>query len=606
MKFPSLAAWLLVLLLPLPGAAAPLPEITTPVKIDARDEPLDQFLQDLFAMTDIPVVVSPAANGLVNGRFDGTPNKLLRDVSRAYNLVSYFDGSVLHVAPANEMLSRSYVLPADLSQQVLRSAKELQLTDARNTLRGARDEGAVAAGSRRFVQQVDELVRQHRPLGSGAGGGTNSPAWTQPLMDYRVFYLRHAWAQDVTTSFAGRQTVLPGVASILRSLVGQNTRPGLPAADRSTARRLGGQGLASRRSEPPDMPVLGEPYNGNGRGVEALVTALSPGQGGYAADTAVAAPQPAVDTGPRIEADMRLNAVIVRDLPERLPRYAELIKALDVEPQALEIEATIIDINTDRLRELGVNWRISHGFGSAMFGNGSDSDLRLSGTQDVTPAARGGTLSAVMGEAWKFVARISALQEEGAAKVVSSPQVVTLSNVEAVFDNSSTFYVRVAGRDEVDLFDVTAGTTLRVTPHVFRENDTTRIKLLVQIEDGALSMQTVDTLPVVQRSGINTQALISEGESLLIGGMVRDSSRNGEDKIPFLGDLPVIGHAFKTQSSGNSRVERLFLITPRLASSQRTVAAAERALSPAPAAAASAPEAAPAAAPASGFSRGSR
>ena len=181
------------------------------------------------------------------------------------------------------------------------------------------------------------------------------------------------------------------------------------------------------------------------------------------------------------------------------------------------------------------------------------------------------------GSAGQFFARIRAMQAEGSARVVSSPQVVTLSNVEAVFDNSSTFYVRVAGRDEVDLFDVTAGTTLRVTPHVFREDDTTRIKLLVQVEDGALSAQTVDTLPVVERSGINTQALISEGESLLIGGMVRDASRIGEDKIPFLGDLPIIGNAFKTRNNSSARVERLFLITPRLASPTRAAAAAEKA-----------------------------
>lgn len=594
-----------------PAAAAPLPESNLSVRIEARDQPLDLFLQDIFSSTDIPVVVSPAATGLVNGRFEGTPTRLLRDVSRAYGLISYFDGAVLHVAPASEMLSRSYVLPSPVTQQVLRTAHDLQLTDTRNTLRSSREGALVAAGSRRFVQQVDELVRQHRPA---TGAGSQSPAWTQPLMDYRIFYLRHAWAQDVTTTFAGRQTVLPGVASILRSLVGQPPRAGQVAgSERNNARRLGGQGL-SRRAETSSMPILGQGGEGLA-GVDALVTALSAGG-------VVAAPAGGADArqgewggtggpgsalGPRIEADVRLNAVIVRDLPERLPRYAELVKALDVEPQALEIEATIIDINTDRLRELGVNWRISHGLGSAMFGNGTDSDLRLDGTQDPTPRARGGTLSAVMGDAWKFVARISALQAEGAAKVVSSPQVVTLSNVEAVFDNSSTFYVRVAGRDEVDLFDVTAGTTLRVTPHVFRDGDVARIKLLVQIEDGTLSQQTVDTLPVVRRSGINTQALITEGESLLIGGMVRDSSSVGEDKVPLLGDLPLVGHAFKTRADSSARVERLFLITPRLAAGQRTAAAADRARAPLePAPAPQPPADAPSVAPPPGASRGSR
>ena len=258
-----------------------------------------------------------------------------------------------------------------------------------------------------------------------------------------------------------------------------------------------------------------------------------------------------------------------------------LIKALDVEPQAVEIEATIIDINTDRLRELGINWRYNHGLSSLMFGNGTAADNRLNGQVDPTPSAKGGVISAVIGDRYPFVARITALQSDGAAKVVSSPQVVTLSNVEAVFDNSSTYYVRVAGREDVDLFNVTAGTRLRVTPHVFKDGEEApRIKLLVQIEDGGLTGQSVDNLPIVERSGINTQALISEGESLLIGGMVRDSANAGVDKIPLLGDLPGIGGLFRSQRKGSQRIERMFLITPRLATPQAGSAALEKARQP--------------------------
>src|SRR5690606_5705990 len=93
----------------------------------------------------------------------------------------------------------------------------------------------------------------------------------------------------------------------------------------------------------------------------------------------VAQPEPASAQPPtatpepfqvRIEADQRLNAVIVRDSAERLPRYEQLIAALDVEPQSLEIEATIIDVNIDRARELGVNWRWNNDGREAAF-NGS-------------------------------------------------------------------------------------------------------------------------------------------------------------------------------------------------------------------------------------------
>ena len=247
-----------------------------------------------------------------------------------------------------------------------------------------------------------------------------------------------------------------------------------------------------------------------------------------------------------------------------------------MEPQSLEIEATIIDLNTDRLRELGINWRYTKGRGSLLFGKGDSSDLLLAPTTPagaITPIGVGGFVSAVLGGANEFIARINALELQGAAKVVSSPQVLTLSNVEAVFDNSSTFFVRVAGRDDVDLFNVSAGTTLRVTPHVFKDNNQVRIKMLVSIEDGALSSRTVDTLPVINRSAINTQALIFEGESLLVGGITRESNNDDATKVPFLGDLPVVGGLFRNTSSNKSRVERLFLIQPRLAGGRRVASA---------------------------------
>ena len=590
------AAATLLLAQAVPSPAAPLPEGLRPLKLEARDQPLEQFLQSLFSGSDIPVVAT-GVQGQVNGRFDGSPARLLRDLGRAYNLLSYYDGGVLYIAPASDTQTRSWLLTPAASAQVQRAAQALQLPDARNTLKFGDDGALLAVGARRFVQQVDELVRQVRPTTAAvAMNGWAPPREQQPLPDYRIFHLRYAWAQDVPMSFGGQQTTLPGVASILRSLVGQPQRPRLAQAADPT-RAQGSQRLRGGAARGTTTLGLVDEAAPGVRGTETLVAALS--QAGYAAPAQPEAGEPPpTDFAPRIEADPRLNAVIVRDLPERLERYAALIKSLDVEPQSLEIEATIIDINTDRLRELGINWRYNHGLSSLMFGNGTASDNRLNGQQDVTPSAKGGVISAVIGDRYPFVARIAALQSDGAAKVVSSPQVVTLSNVEAVFDNSSTYYVRVAGREEVDLFNVTAGTRLRVTPHVFKDDKDAdgvpRIKLLVQIEDGGLTGQSVDQLPIVERSGINTQALISEGESLLIGGMVRDSSSAGVDKVPVLGDIPLLGNLFRTQRKGGQRIERMFLITPRLASSKAAADVMEKARQPLPNPAAPVAAAAPA------------
>ncbi|MCZ8075356.1 MAG: type III secretion system outer membrane ring subunit SctC [Paucibacter sp.] len=571
-----------------PAQAVPWPVGERLVTLSAREQGLDAFLEDLFAQVEAPVALSAGVRGQVNGRFSQMPaQQLLREIARAYKLLVFHDGNTTHIASAREAQQRSFNLNALAAQKLLRSAEELQLVDAQNSLRRSADGAIQARGHAAFIEMVAELARALDPAQAPAKPSVGRE-------DFRVYYLRYAWAQDVNMAMAGRSLTVPGVASILRALVG--AAPSGVSHSSNTSRErpsnqagLRGQGLVAQGLQ-AGSGTLGLPPAGannaaaSGRDADALKTALAPRS---------AAAEPSAEStgpGPRIEADPRLNAIIVRDQPEKLERYAALIQALDVEPQALEIEATVIDINTDRLRELGINWRWSGGGGSELlFGRGTASDLALRGDRDVTPSGRGGFVSAVLGNRNQFVARINALQGSGAAKVVSSPQVLTLSNVEAVFDHSSTFYVRVAGREQVDLFNITAGTSLRVMPHVFVDKERTRIKLLVQVEDGSVTPNQVDQIPVVERATIQTQALIGEGESLLIGGMVRDSSSSGQDKVPVLGDLPLLGSLFRSQSEKGSRVERMFLITPRLASAGR-LAAAESALgraaepSPAPAA----------------------
>ena len=118
-----------------------------------------------------------------------------------------------------------------------------------------------------------------------------------------------------------------------------------------------------------------------------------------------------------------------------------------------------------------------------------------------------------------------------------------------------------------------------------RDREATRIKLLVNVEDGNLTSRQVDQIPVVERSTINTQALIAEGESLLIGGMTRDAVSSSVDKVPGLGDVPVVGNLFKSKTNSSSRIERMFLITPRLSGARAALSGPALAPAPAPAAA---------------------
>jgi type III secretion protein C len=535
--------------------AADIPFGQRTVTLSVREQSIGAFLGDFFGQVDIPVVISANVKGAVNGNFSGPAETEFRKILRSFGLVSYYDGAVVHIYTANEITSRTFNLPSAATSKVLRDAQELKLTDTRNSLRTTKDGALVAIGTKRFVDQIEELGRVQQ---SGSGG---------PLA-FKTFYLRYAWAHDVTLNYSGRQVVLPGVASILRSLMtapqrGQNYLSTQEQLLRPSQPKLTGQGLARIGTQ---QGTLGANDVDLRQGDPLVAAYNNYTQAGGQQQNMVNPNLTVIGDGQRIriEADQRVNAVIVRDSPDRMAQYEELITSLDLEPQSIEIEATIIDINTEKLRDYGVNWRWNNARNSILFGRGDSSDLNLRPNVDITPQGRGSFLNLVLGNASQFVARINALQQQGIARVVSSPQVMTLSNVEAVFDNNKTFYVRVEGREVVDLFNVSAGTSLRVMPHVFKDKDQVRIKLLVAIDDGTLSNAQVDRIPIVERSSINTQALIFEGESLLLGGMVRENKSNQVSKIPLLGDIPFLGNFFKNTIEIADRTERLFLISPRL------------------------------------------
>ena len=159
------------------------------------------------------------------------------------------------------------------------------------------------------------------------------------------------------------------------------------------------------------------------------------------------------------------------------------------------------------------------------------------------------------------------LADEGKSRIVSRPSILTLDNIEAVLDNSSTFYVAVEGQEDSQLFPVTSGTVVQVTPRIVREELSRRIHMSVNIQDGSGSQGGEDVgslLPQINNSSINTQAIIGEQESLLIGGFYKELEEDTSSKVPLLGDLPWVGQLFRADASSKIKQVRLFLITPKI------------------------------------------
>lgn len=552
--------------------AAPVPYKRGTVDFKPNEQPLADFLREFFDDQGLTVVISPqlrARASTISGPRAGSPQKVFRSIAASNDLISYYDGSAVYVYLAQEHTTRYATLPPSRVEDFAAAFQKLKLGDDSNTFTATSGNGLImVTGTPRFVEQVLQLA-------DAVNGQSPSNATV-----FKYYKLRYAWAADTTMTIGNRQQTVPGVATLLRELVGANAPAAMSAPQerllRPTATKLRGTGLAAT-GKPPLYPPEGDERQ------DATDIIPPPAQ-----------PQGAlVDAGPnaRIVADTFRNAIIVRDTPDRIGMYDRLVQSLDVEPQMVEIEATIIDVDKGKLKKLGVDWRYRNngGRGEVEFlGAGQKPNFvdTITGRDiygrplrndniDTLGQLAGFQLGAIIGDSARFLIRINALATDDITNIVARPQVITLNDTEAVIENSQSLYVPVAGAYDVDLFNVVAGTVLRVTPHLVYENGLRRIRTMVQIEDGGVTMNQTAlngqqvTIPLVTRKAVNTQALIDEGQSLLLGGLITDSVENHNSKIPLLGDVPVLGALFRQINKNRARTERLFLITPRLVAANR-------------------------------------
>ncbi len=518
------------------GYAAKIPWSAKPYSYVARSEDLSQVLSDFFSSQGIPAIISKNVKGKVSGRFiKYPPKKFFYELSKAFGLVWYFDGAIVYIYSQSELQSRLIRLRHTSFNELKKTLFDLGIYDKRFPVKAVPKEGLFfVAGPKKYIDLIADTAYM-----------LDQAKAKMPKEVVRVFPLKYAWATDHTFVIQNQKVTVPGVATILNNILSGQVPEGVAspkvkqlAHTAKAMKGLRGKGLISigKEEKKGEKPKKG------------------------------AAVRP-VSISPRISADARLNAVIVRDIPEKMPIYKELISILDVPSGLVQIEVTILDVSTDKLRELGLNWRLK------TYGKKYNLDVGLNTEKGFRPGLE--TIS--VGEGLNFAATISLgagkyflsklklLEEKGEAKILSRPSVLTVDNVQAVIEQTSTFYVRVAGYEQVDLFNVTAGIILKVTPHIIVEKGKRRIKLLVDIEDGEISTeQTVDRVPVVPKSSIHTQAVVNEDEILLLGGYIHESKNKVKKQVPILGSIPIIGWLFKHETEQRSRRERIFMIQPRI------------------------------------------
>ena len=285
--------------------------------------------------------------------------------------------------------------------------------------------------------------------------------------------------------------------------------------------------------------------------------------------------------------DARTNTLIVKDLARNIEEIVSLIKLLDKPIAQIMIEARIVEASLNWNRSLGVQW------GGNFTGNastGSSTGLLFPNSVGVTggptmgttpsgngnflvnmPAAAGettggGAIGFSFGSLSKNVSLdlvLSALESTGEGKIISTPRVSALDNKEAKIEQgfSIPFSTTSAGGTQIQFID--AKLSLIVTPHATPDN---KIFLKIQATKNApdTSLLGASGQPSIKKNEATTEILLADGETAVIGGILVTSKSNQVDKIPFFGDIPLLGWLFKRTTSVEQKSELLIFITPKV------------------------------------------
>ncbi|OIN48848.1 EscC/YscC/HrcC family type III secretion system outer membrane ring protein [Pseudomonas azotoformans] len=506
-------------------AAIPAEWKNTAYAYEAEHKPLRDVLEDFAQTFGTQLQIEGLLEGNVNGKIRAnTPQSMLDRLAVEHRFQWYLYNNTLFVSTLDQQESARLEVSSETIADLKQALSDIGLLDSRFGWGELPEDGVVlVSGPKRYIEQIKHFSSQRR-----------SPDEKQSVLSYP---LKFANAGDRQVDYRGEKLNVPGVASILRGLL-----------EPRSASTLTGQ-LQRPTSQPapltPNVPRLGNPLLGQILGAN--------GHTGHVDAAPALTPRAPVSGGRiRVEADVRNNAVLIYDLPERQAMYRELINQLDVARKLIEIDAIILDIERTQLREFGVNW--------------SFQNSRFRGGVNMAP----GTSSQLSIEHRdRFYADIRALEEKGLATMVSNPSVLTLENQPAVIDFNRTQYL-TRGSEYATILPVTVGTSFQVIPRVTTSRGSHQIHLAVDIEDGNFDESNPDPNHLdVRRGKVSTQAVMAEKRSLVVGGFHVTESADRQRKVPLLGDIPLLGKAlFSSSERQNNRRERLFILTPRVIGDQ--------------------------------------
>ncbi len=285
----------------------------------------------------------------------------------------------------------------------------------------------------------------------------------------------------------------------------------------------------------------------------------------------------------RIIADETNNSLIIVATAQEYEIIRPIISQLDVMPLQVLVDATIVEVTlTDNLK-YGLQWYFNHnnGGGNSMNSNKLDALSTSTLASAAATAATGGFGYSFLSKSSDIGAVLSAQASNNNVNVISSPSIMVLNNQEASIQvgeeislSTGTVGVGVSGIVSGNTLPLTqnqqrkTGVKLKIKPRV-NANGLVTMDVTQSVEDVADSVKSGEINPRISTREIDSSIVIQSGESIVLGGLIKDKNVNGEGGIPLLHEIPVLGTLFGNKNKDGNKTELVVLITPRVVKSRQ-------------------------------------
>jgi general secretion pathway protein D len=297
-------------------------------------------------------------------------------------------------------------------------------------------------------------------------------------------------------------------------------------------------------------------------------------------------------------ADVQTNALVINAQPEMMRSLMTIVDKLDIRRPQVLVEAIIVEVSADRTAELGVTWAVdgskdnnaagvtnfpSAGPGVVQLGSAIGTDGNIDPTSLIGDGITLG-VGRISDSGTSFAAILHALQGDANTNIISTPSVVTTDNEEASlnvgqevpfltgsFTSTGTGTgVGIGGNPFQTVQRQQIGTKLTITPQI-SEGNTLILEISQEVSSIASSSQGAVDIVTNQRT-IDTTVIVEDGDILVLGGLIEDTLRENDQRVPILGSIPLLGNLFRSRTTNKVKTNLLVFIRPKILRDSSTAA----------------------------------